>query len=324
MGCFTPENLDSVSQDKYLLDLAFAAKASGVPIFLRFAGEMNGDWTSYHSDPAKYIQKFRLVAEVFHAYAPNVAMVWCPNDVPEDKITRYFPGDDAVDWVGVNFYNVPYFNADASKPARWRNPADSLKFIYQTYAAKHPIMIGETAASHYSIVDNLPCPDFTIDKIGQLYSSLPRLYPRVKAVNWLSMNTLKYARSDRQLNNYSLLDDPSVAVQYRDMIAMPYFLEAVNPAEPTFAPMETVRLSEGATLEGVVTVSAWVKSYDQRPTVTYLLDGRPLRTFTVPGHYRFALDTAAYAPGKKTLTIEVRDSRHKLAGKQTIHVNFVR
>ena len=320
----TPDNLDKVSQGKYLLDLAFAARDSGIPIFLRFAGEMNGAWVPYHGDPAKYIQKFRLVAEVFHAYAPNVAMVWCPNDGPEDKITRYYPGEAAVDWVGVNFYNVPYFNADASKPAKWKNPADSLKFIYQTYAAKHPIMIGETAASHLSVVDGLLCPDFAADKIGQLYSSLPRLYPRVKAINWLSMNTLKYARQERQLNNYSLLDVPAVAIQYRDLISLPYFLEEVSREKPAQAPLETLRLSEGMTLRGIVPLSAWVKSYEQRPMVTFFLDGKMLKQFRAPGHYRFALDTQAYAPGTKTLTVEARDSRNKLAGKQTLKVKFIR
>ena len=49
---------------------------------------------------------------------------------------------------------------------------------------------------------------------GQLYSALPRLYPRVKAVHWLSMNNLKHAMPGRQLNNYSLLDEPAVAAQY--------------------------------------------------------------------------------------------------------------
>ncbi len=320
----SPENLDAVYQDRYLLNLAFAARDCGVPIFLRFGGEMNGNWTPYSGDPAKYIQKFRLVAEVFHAYAPNVAMVWCPNDSPEDKITRYYPGADAVDWVGVNFYNAPYFNADPAQPGRWRNPVDSLDFIYKTYSAKHPIMVGETAASHFSVVDNLPCLDYAEDKIGQLYSALPRLYPRIKAIHWLSMNTLRYARAERKLNNYSLLDAPDVTAQYRALISVPHFLEAVTPDKPAYAPLETLRMTEGMTLSGVVTLSAWVRSYEQRPTVTFLLDGKPIKQFRVPGHYRFSLDTAAYTPGLKTLTLEVRDSKNRVAGKQSLKVKLIR
>ncbi|MDF2717249.1 MAG: copper amine oxidase [Paenibacillus sp.] len=93
--------LDAVADDSYLRQWAKAAKAAGIPIFLRYAGEMNGDWTAWSGDAAKYIEKFRIVANVMHAEAPNVAMVWSPGDVPRFNMAGFYPGDEYVDWVGV-------------------------------------------------------------------------------------------------------------------------------------------------------------------------------------------------------------------------------
>src|SRR5262249_52823587 len=41
----------------YLREFAREAAASGGPVFLRFASEMNGEWTRYHGDPALYREK---------------------------------------------------------------------------------------------------------------------------------------------------------------------------------------------------------------------------------------------------------------------------
>lgn len=95
-----PNDLANVRDDAYLNRYADDAGRCGVPVFLRFGGEMNGAWTSWGRDPAQYRMAFRLVHAVMARHAPNVAMVWAPNDVPLNNLDQYYPGDDAVDWVG--------------------------------------------------------------------------------------------------------------------------------------------------------------------------------------------------------------------------------
>ena len=318
----SPHNLNLVEDNGYLRTFARYAARSGVPIFLRFAGEMNGDWVPYHGNPALYIQKFRLVARIMHEDAPNVAMVWCPNDVPEHKIKQYYPGPDAVDWVGVNFYSVLFNDNDPSRPAEWRNPADSLRFIYNTYSERHPIMIGEYAATHLSRVDMRLRPDFAAAKIGQLYASLPRLYPRVKAVHWLSMNTLKHAQPGRQLNNYSLLEQRPVAEQYARMIQSRYFLERVVPDDPQFAEDEIVPLKEGAALFGKVTLSVWSRSYELNPAVVYSVANRQLSVSNVPGAHEWVLDTRQLPNGPTTVHAAVKDSKGRVAARSAVRVQI--
>ena len=115
---FEPNNgLDEVADDAYLRAWARDAARSRVPIFLRWASEMNGPWIAWHKDPRLYIEKFRLVSEVMRQEAPNVAMVWTPFAEPQRLIAQFYPGDDVVDWVGMNIYSVYVNNGDVNRPA---------------------------------------------------------------------------------------------------------------------------------------------------------------------------------------------------------------
>jgi hypothetical protein len=250
-------------------------------------------------------------------------MVWCPNEIPEVTIPSYFPGDDAVDWVGVNFYSVIFNDGDRARGASWRNPADALSYVYKTYSAKHPMMVGEWAATHKSVVDHVDHSEFAVDKIGQFYAALPRVYPRVKAVHWLSMNTEIYADGPRKLNDFSLLDSPEVADAYSKAIAPSYFLSQATPPAPTDsdAPQKIVALSSGTLFKGTVALSAYVRSYDQRPHVTYILGGtRSYDADVLPGAYGIDVDTRDFANGPLQVVVQVRDSRGRLVGRQAVTV----
>jgi len=51
----------------------------GVPIIIRFAHEMNGDWYDWKMRPRTYREKFRMFADIVHDTATNTAMLWAPN-----------------------------------------------------------------------------------------------------------------------------------------------------------------------------------------------------------------------------------------------------
>lgn len=313
---FEPTDLDDVKNDAYLQGWAKAAKESKTPIFLRFASEMNGDWTPYHNNPELYIAKFQLVASVMHKLAPNVAMVWCPFEIPQRLIEPYYPGPAAVDWVGVNIYSVPFNDNDPKRDATWRNPADALKFVYEKYSAKHPIMIAEYAASHKSSLDMVDRPDFAQTKMGQFYASLPRLYPRVKAVCWLSMNAIKHAIPGRQNNDYSLLENNDIRKRYEQLLYAPYFLTAVSRHEPALAGEEILPCKDGQTLSGKVGLSAWVHTYEDRPTVVWKVNGEERVTSDLAGPYKWTLDTTTLTNGPVDIELIVTDSH----GKCPIHL----
>jgi hypothetical protein len=311
-----PRSLAAVNDDETLSRFVDAVAQFGAPIFIRFAGEMNGDWTPYHGDPALYRQKFRLVHRVLSQRAPNAALIWCVNNVPDAPIDAYYPGDDAVDWVGVNFYNVLYFDNDPTRPADQVHPADMLQRVYARYAARKPIALCEYAASHQAAVDLRPRPELAITRLSQLYAALPRLFPRVKLVDWFDCNNLRQARPDRQLNNYSVTDDPNILSAYRAAIAPDYFL-----GQPEDRPRATIRpLRDQEPLDGIVTLSAWVRASLDRPRVYIAADDQVLYAGDEPGASLCQWDTRRARPGTHVIRLLVadRDGRRLLEERRTV------
>jgi len=315
--------LDAVQDDRYLRKFATDAAACGGPIFLRFAGEMNGDWTRYHDQPALYRRKFQLVHDVMEARASNVAMIWCVNYIPEHNIDEYYPGDQYVDWVGVNFYSVMFHDNDPSKPATFENPANCLKYVYRKYASRKPIAICEYGASHMAALDKTDKPEFAVTKISQLFAALPRLYPRVKLIDIFDCDNLKHAIPSRQLNNYCVTDNAKVLDAYCGAVDSDYFLSqvyTVKPLQKDCLPTHIKALAEGAALSGKVCLSAWVKTYESSPTVVYSIDGKTIASLDSVGDYSVELDTSAYPKGKHTLAVTVTDSRGTVAGSKKLTI----
>jgi len=92
---------------------AFAAGAvrSGVTVFLRFGYEMNGDWFPWGNKPGEFISAWLHTRLIFkNAGANNVQWVFSPNVLWADRaferdLLPYYPGDSAVDIVGIDGYN---------------------------------------------------------------------------------------------------------------------------------------------------------------------------------------------------------------------------
>ena len=298
------EGLQVVQRDSYLRQFALDCAAAQCPIFLRFASEMNGDWTRYGGDAnaQDYIVKWQLVQQVFGQLAPNVAMVWCVNVIPEKNITKFYPGDAFVDWVGINFYSVPFYDNDPSRPGLADNPADYLKYVYATYATKKPIAICEFGASHLSKADSKDRSAWASKKINELYASLPRLYPRVKLVDIFDMDNLKYATPGRQLNNYSITDSDEVLAGYKRAIAPDYFLSRIG-ATAQVATTVAIPATGLSVPSGELRISAWARCYANDFRVTYKLDGK---------------DAASIAePGAREATVTLSQGLHKLAALVT-------
>jgi hypothetical protein len=145
--------------DAMIHERALDVKALGAPVFLRWAWEMNGNWSSddgSHNNapgktdgPERYVAAWRHIHDIFTAAgATNAVWVWSPNasDVPAaswNHWTRYYPGDAYVDWVGIDGYNW-----GTTQPwSSWTSLASMIGPIYADYAGRKPIMVAETASA---------------------------------------------------------------------------------------------------------------------------------------------------------------------------------
>jgi hypothetical protein len=217
--------LEAVRDDAYLEEWARKAGAAGGPIFLRFASEMNGNWDVWGEQPRLYREKFRAVANVLRKHAPNVAMVWTIFERPLWNIEDYYPGDDVVDWVGVNIYSVYCHDGEPWRICGDEDPAEFLRPIYDRYAARKPIQVSEYAATHRCYGTGKELGAWAAAKLTRLYGAIRTEFPRVKGINWFCCDP---GRTGRAHNDYSLLTDPSVLSAYKRVVADPYWLSAVG------------------------------------------------------------------------------------------------
>ena len=269
---FEPNNgLGEVKDNAYLRNWARDAARVGCPIFLRWASEMNGQWTAYGKSAEIYRAKFRIMHDVMEQEAPNVAMVWTPFAEPQPSIAAFYPGDAYVDWVGVNIYSVYVNNGDPSRPAYHKDPLDWIRFIYDNYADRKPIHISEFAATIRCKGTGTDTVGFAIEKMSRMYDGLREEFPRVKSINYFVWDTIRAKRAN---NNYSFLDDGRVLANYRKLVADPYFLSRVSYDTSRFAK----NIKAGTTIKaGAVKVAVDQNAVDASGAIAANLDQPYLR-----------------------------------------------
>jgi hypothetical protein len=114
-------------------DLAGVLGAPSDPLYLAFAPDMNSNWQSWGQQPDAYRAAFNTIADAVHRELPGAVMVWSPTwgggypfaaaapatgvlqqldtnndgtvDGGDDPYSPYYPGDNAVDWVGLSLYH---------------------------------------------------------------------------------------------------------------------------------------------------------------------------------------------------------------------------
>lgn len=109
--------------DDYIREFAADARAYGGPVILIPFSEMNGNWFTWGygtngNTAAKGAAAYRHVHDVFGDVS-NVKWGWAPNahsvpNVPDNQHELYYPGDDYVDYVGLDGFNFgsPWMSFD--------------------------------------------------------------------------------------------------------------------------------------------------------------------------------------------------------------------
>ncbi|MDO8705323.1 MAG: glycosyl hydrolase [Sulfuricaulis sp.] len=206
----------------------------GIPVFVRFAHEMNGFWYPWSQQPKEYVRAFRALAYAIHRHAPLTAMLWAPNyggshpfagirhdalpgssnfqlldtnmdgriDLLDDMYTPYYPGDDAVDWVGMSLYHwgrkhpwgenetpeeYSFVDRITGRYKGMNGDERTVPNFYRIYVEQHrkPMAITETAALY-----NPAAVGASGRKIKQAWwrqvfnQQVARDFPGIKMINW--------------------------------------------------------------------------------------------------------------------------------------------
>ncbi|MDP5228461.1 MULTISPECIES: hypothetical protein [Arthrobacter] len=246
---------------KDLTDLLTEINRSGVGVIVRFGQEMNGSWYEWGEQPTAYVAVFRKVAAAVHA-APSSTTMWAPNygggypfaggkyqtrkgtgdfavldtnhdgavDGRDDPYAPYYPGDAAVDWVGMSLYHwgnaYPWGANVVPEPGKFvqqltgtYNGAGgndlAVPDFYAEYGVgrKKPVAIAETAALLNTSQGAGDALAIKRAWWGQIFSADVRAkFPALKMVNWFEWD--KYETEVKAQVDWTAIKDPAVRAAF--------------------------------------------------------------------------------------------------------------
>jgi len=199
--------------DHYIREFARSAAAWGHPFFLRFNWEMNGNWFPWSEGVngnrrGEFVAAWRHVHDIFTSVgATNATWTWCPNIDRDKRLRQLYPGNRYVDWTCLDGYNW----GTRWSWSRWhpfkRTYAKSYTAVRKVAPGK-PMMIGEVASTDYG--GSKPA------WIKEMFSALPRMFPKVRAFIWFEVN-------DRG-THWPIESSPSVTRAFAQGIRNPSYL----------------------------------------------------------------------------------------------------
>jgi beta-mannanase len=111
---YSLKNISDGKFDAYITQWAQEAKAWRDPFFLRFAPEMNGNWTPWSegvngNEAGDFVKAWQHVHDIFTANGvTNATWVWCPNIENTNEsapLSEFYPGNAYVDWTAMDGFN---------------------------------------------------------------------------------------------------------------------------------------------------------------------------------------------------------------------------
>jgi hypothetical protein len=145
-GTVTPwREIASGLHDRWIRARADAFEGRASPVIIHFHHEPENDVPGYGT-PAEYAAAFRRVVSIFRERGATnvewawVMMAWTFDPRSGRRPEAYYPGDDVVDWIGVDAYN--WFGVRPG--AFWRELGTIVDSFYR-WARPHPkpLMVAE-------------------------------------------------------------------------------------------------------------------------------------------------------------------------------------
>jgi len=213
----TPQNIERPFDRRLLREVAQSFGEINVPMFVHFFPVSHG--ASY--DPERYISFFRTARQYFDYYAPNVALVWNIYADSLHLIERHYPGDDYVDWVGINLF------VDSQKTVE--DIMAKLDFFHFHFQERKPIFISQLGISHFSSRNHAYHIAEASLVMEEVFRAVRTDYPRIKAINYMSFNGIDPVNMRQGIYNFSVTDNDRMTRVYNESIRDDYFLSIIEP-----------------------------------------------------------------------------------------------
>ncbi|MFF5786458.1 glycoside hydrolase family 26 protein [Streptomyces sp. NPDC012693] len=177
------KNIASGQYDAAILDPQIRRiKDYGKRVFLSFDQEADARIKEGAGTPAEYVAAYRHIHDRFRELgADNVVWVWTVSGYLGSAATmkRLYPGDDYVDWIGMDQYNYYLCHGSTNWLDFDRSQRPSYAWLRKNISADKPVMLSE-----FSTAPDPKRPERQRDWYTAIPEVAPTL-PEVKAyVHW--------------------------------------------------------------------------------------------------------------------------------------------
>lgn len=156
--------------DKQISMFIDGLQSLAMPAYVRIGYEFNGpSWNGYL--PASYKAAYQRITNMIRAKGLEVATVW---DCSADGVTNvddYYPGDEYVDWWGINVFSASHFTSAFAK-----------SFLESAVTHHKPVMIGESTPRNTGVLNG----QASWDSWYGPYFAFIHNYPQLKAFSYIN------------------------------------------------------------------------------------------------------------------------------------------
>ncbi|MDR1663609.1 MAG: hypothetical protein LBR83_01625 [Clostridiales bacterium] len=192
-------------------------------------------------DPTSYTLYFRYARAIFQEHAPKAAFVFAADaGVGAEAAEVYYPGDEAVDWVGINVAER-YISGQYDEKIL-AQAGD----IYLKYQQAKPVMLLTLGVSHFSTGDYVYRVREAQAELERVYGHVLQNWSRVKLIAYKEISEIQdeVAGGGKPLVNesfedYTVTEEKDLLAAYREIIRHRRFVSELQASTQT--PLATSR-----------------------------------------------------------------------------------
>lgn len=205
---------------RFIVDLRSSYE---VPIFVELF-----PLTTHIEDAVSYKKTYRRAVELLHKYLKDVTVVWSVDESRVYEMPLFYPGDDYVDWAGINIY-IPRYKYN--EPYVYGGE-ETFDFWYKSFQQKKPMMISSLGISHFSRIDHTYKVYDVAKRLSYFYETLPAEYPRLKGIIYADVDLAEVYKDGKE--DYSITDQEVLVDQMKQTFNALQVHAKLEQAEETY------------------------------------------------------------------------------------------
>lgn len=186
-----------------------------VPIFVQFM-PLNKVYSANN-----YKERYEYAKKEFNKKADTVAFVWTINMEYVYEMLEYYPGDENVDWIGINLY---YTQEEHRRDEMY----NAIEYMYYTFQDKKPMMVSKLGVSHFNNIDYSYKIEDAREELNNIYKNIILNYPKIKSINYVDYNEI-ITKPDKEIkNNYKITENDEIIKEYLNIVSNKEFLTELS------------------------------------------------------------------------------------------------